>query len=395
MLTAGLLIKSFGVGSYGYITSFIVFINVFIVIFNWQSWQTFIFFYEKNKSDENSILCYSIILNLITAIIASIVFYFLAEYLFDFFDFPAWYDSLVIYFSIFLFFSQTSTSLSYLRVHGLFIQQAFFDTLLAILRLVCCLLFSIYFVDEKKYLISYAIVWLLVDVLRFIFVLVKFDFVNKISSLEVFSVENFKNYATYTFWVNLKSVVDLPISSFDRLIVLKFLGNDVAGIFDVFKKFGSVVVLGLKPLNQVLLPEFSKIKIGLKLSSIIKYQFLIFLFLSIYPFVIFMIFEYPSLFFKLGLESIIELKTSFILYLLCICLINSFSVLHIYFMSLGFVKQDVQVLVIVNVLFTVVLVLFIEFLGLNLITISVLIQSLILVIYKILYISKHNLLRSN
>lgn len=196
-------------------------------------------------------------------------------------------------------------------------------------------------------------------------------------------LKNKKDFFIFNIYSNLTSTLDLPINQVTQLIINKYLGFAANSAYNVFEKLGTVINKLGDPINQIIYPEMS-IKVvekdyegAKKLSSKLKKLMLcIFVIASLGTLV-----TYP-LWFHFFINDVDKYIGAFILYLAFISYVNAAMGTHNLFMALGYVKYNIPILVVVNVVYLVFLFFAVQSIGLIGVITAYLLQAIGMVIIK-------------
>ncbi|WP_102277852.1 lipopolysaccharide biosynthesis protein [Vibrio cyclitrophicus] len=391
IISVPFIIDIYGISDYGYYAALIVLINLINTIVNLQPWQSMIQFWfeSNNESNKKLILTLCIVSDLVSAILAATIFFFLHNMILGFSNLMVFDDeTLVMVISMFILSYQTSFYISTLRIQSKYKVQATVDTLESILRLAVVLFFSYFYISNS--IIDLAIAYFLTGILgnftRFIIGVIyarEFNFKSRI----VFDAQLSRKFIKYSYWVYLKSLIDLPVTHLDRIIVNTVLGSNATALLDILKKMVGLISFIIRPISQVLLPEITKyVKEG---NSRLAYE--ISIKNSIKLLVIFFVVILSGFFIEskanilgfLGLDIISEYFMVSLAYVLTSSLSISFIFIHILFMAEGLVAKDAKNLIVANVIYLVVLLSLIGTLEMSSLIVALLIQSIIIILYKV------------
>lgn len=390
LINVPLMLKLYGVEKYGYFASFLVLVNLINTVLNIQPWQALIQYWysleDDNEKGKAATIC--IFLDFFSASIASIFYFCFGTYLVDALSLSIFSDQkLAIVVVLFIFSYQTSFVVSIFRIKGKYKIQALLDSMESICRL---LLIAISFyvnsdIDIINLISLYFAIGVFFNAIRFVLAYLYSKSEIKITRFYL-SDAIFKNFLTYSYWVYIKSLVDLPLTHLDRLLVIKILGPSSAALLDVLKKIVGLFSFVIRPISQVLLPELTQnVKIGnsrsaYKFSS--KYSYILLLANVFVTTFCFIIANYFNLFSILGLKLISENIIFSYFYVLVSVLPISFIFIHILFMAEGMVKKDAKNLLLANIIYLIIVVMLLHYLQLWALVLSILTQSLLVITYK-------------
>lgn len=390
IITAPMLIYVYGIEKYGYFVTMFVIASMINTIFNMQPWQSLIqYWFRPEFTDRRGDLIFKTInIDLYSAVIASIIYYFSYDYIFSRVGIPVdMINSVGFYFFLFILFKQISMPIGLFRCLSMFKEQSFFEYFEALIKLLVTISAGIYRLDLSCYIILIIMLNIVINTIRFVYSC-RVIFVQRIHTLSFGG--RVDGFLKYSFWVNMKAIIDLPITHIDRLIVISFLGPSSAGIFDLMKKSGGIFSFIVKPLSQVLLPELTrlakenKIKDALNISLLnSKKMALNFVFIGSG---VWAILKFSCLLEVAGASEFRVHLNEMMLYLVAQSIGTSFVFIHVLFMAIGKIKQDVYVLFFVNLMYLFLLFLTIETIELWAVGTAFFIQSITILSFKVFYI---------
>jgi O-antigen/teichoic acid export membrane protein len=396
LISVPLLLEYYGVSNYGYFASFIVLINLINTIINLQPWQSMIQYWYSTDSDDIrsclSKLC--IVIDFFSAFIAALFFLVFYGYMLDFLNINVFFSFKVIGAAfLYILTYQTSFPISVFKIQSRYILQAFLDCLesLSKFALAIYVYCSGKTVSLQDFVSLYFCFGVFCNLLRFTLA-VYYSKESLRYSLSIHDIKESMPFVKYSFWVYIKSILDLPLTHLDRLIVIKFLGPSSAATLDVLKKVLGLISFSIRPLSEVLLPEMtSYVKSGnskLALKFSIKNSVLLLISCFSVITIGFLIFGYTNILSYLGLELIMkDIKMSYF-YIIIGSISMSFVFVHILFMAEGLVSKDAVNLLIANVVYLSILLLAINVLELGSIVLAMLIQSIFVITYKLLMLKR-------
>ncbi|WP_025563158.1 hypothetical protein [Psychromonas sp. SP041] len=390
VIIAPVLITTYGIQNYGYFVSIFIFANMINVIFNMQPWQSFIQYWYRPECQQKqgNIILKTIEIDLYTSIFGAIVYFISYEYFFKYIGVTEGpLTTTAPYFVFYIFFNQISMPLGLFRCLSMFYKQAFFELIEALLKLGLTIAAFYFELSLAVYIIALIKLNILINLARYLCGI----WITKNMGIKLRIKKNhIDGFVKYSFLVNIKSILDLPISHLDRLLVVFFLGASSAGIFDLIKKIGSILGFIVRPISQILLPELTilakdkNINIAL-LFAIESSKRMLFLFL-LGIILLWILFSMTPLLDILYLSELKLFVNETVLYLIAHSIGTAFVFIHVLFMAVGKIKQDICMLFFVNVLYVTIIFFSIETIGLWAIGISFLIQTLIIIFFKLFYL---------
>lgn len=200
-----------------------------------------------------------------------------------------------------------------------------------------------------------------------------------------------KEFIMFNIYSNLTSSLDLPVNQITTLIINKYLGFEANSAYNVFTNLGSIINKLGDPINQVIYPEMNLLIIdkkyleAKKLSKKLKLFMLgIFIFLSIGTYL-----SYP-IWFHYFINDVNKYIWPFILYLAFMCYVDAAMGTHNLFMALGYVKYNIPILLVINVLYLIGLFYAVQILGLTGVILAYFIQAFLVVMIKEIILKLNN-----
>lgn len=398
LINVPLLLNIYGVEKYGYFASFLVLINLINTVLNIQPWQALIQYWysldDANEKNKAATIC--IIIDLLSASFAAIFYFLFSSYIANFLNLSIFLNENLIWVIVaFIFSYQTSFVISIFRIKKRYKIQALFDSLESIFRVLLVIVVFYFYndMDIVTLVCLYFIIGILFNILRFVSAYLYSRSEFNINKFHI-SDEIFKKFLDYSFWVYVKALVDLPLTHLDRLLVIKILGPSSAALLDVMKKIVKLFSFVIKPISQVLLPELTQnVKQGNSKAAYnfsIKYSYKLLLINFLILTVIFIISNEFHLFSYLGIDLVNKNMMVSYFYILVSIIPISFIFIHILFMAEGLVKKDAKNLILANTIYLLIIIICLSYLNVWALIISMLIQSLMVIIYKIKLLKVRN-----
>ena len=213
---------------------------------------------------------------------------------------------------------------------------------------------------------------------------------NRMNKLDFKKVKFDREFIKFTISTNMCSTLDLPVTHLVPIIINKYLGLTEISVYKILEKIGNIVSVAVGVVNQVIAPEISK-KIAMKdLLGALKIESLlrnIVLFLGV------IILGFIGFTHKLWIGMFIKNYDLYMipvyLYFIYIIYISAFSAQHPVFVFAGYVKYNIYILIIVNLLYIPLLLIMTRNLGLSGLIVSRFIQASSIFIIKGIILSKH------
>lgn len=356
--------KSLGMEKYGFIILIQGIVSLIDGIFNFQSWQGIIKFFPIVKNDEKelkTLIKFSYILDLLTAFLAFFIIFVFNSLIVNFYNFTGEERIVLIIFSLYIIFNIQGTPIGILRSFDRFdylrnqrVIVAIFNFILLgigfLLKLSIFYFIGVYFLTNvlNSFLLNYFV---MKELKR-----------RKIKGIfkEKFSFN--KEFFKFTCLTNFNSSLDIPIQYFDNLLIGKMLSLEQLGVYKICKTIAVVLDKVGTPLYQTLYPYFCERVIEKKYIEIFKKSLKIssFLFIISLFILFFMNIIGFQIFSKIFSNTILNYKLEINLYLLVKMLATIFIVIHPLFLAMGYIKIETKIVFITNLLYLLVLFIFIK-----------------------------------
>ncbi|HHF3101556.1 lipopolysaccharide biosynthesis protein [Vibrio alginolyticus] len=384
-----MLVKGIGVEDYGKLAILLSTQIIFQTLFSFQPWQALIKFWYNEKYKKKNILSYAILMDILSCSIGVIsLYFFLNSSLFaDMFFYVE--KQVVVFLSIAMIFNINSIFIGMCRIGDEFLLIAFSDFLRAFTRFIGA------FLVMKSGNLSDYIFWFFVSGFTsfIIYPLIKFNVLmmalGNVFKLDTSDIKPAINFCKFSFFVALKSIIDLPVQHMDKYLVSYLLGNASVAVFDVSKRINQGFGVFINVANQVFFPKVSA-WLSVSPSHLIWYKGVKISF-TLATFVITMcmlsyciddiVFVYYNEIFDMNESSYYFSKYYTSVFLIS----SSFIFIHIFFLAKGYVKQDVKFLVFTNCIYLLLCFFGMKYFGLYSIVIAYAFQVISVLAFKFIY----------
>lgn len=393
LLNLSIMIRVLGLNESSVINLVISYTLVFDTIFNFQSFNSIIRFLPRALIDKDFLkvkgyLQQGFILDIVTALISFFAANLFLEFICNVFKWDRDIINLIRVYSFSILFNLTGTSIGIIRVFNKFKYSSYINVFVNSLKFIF-------------YLLSFIIN---VNMWYFIVVELWFSLINSILLLTVTNFIIFKNnlrgifknkvvwnneFLKFNFYCNFMTTLDVPISHLTPFLINKFVGIEFISIYKVIEKIGGIVAKIASPLLNIIYPEIStrvsEEKQKEAVSLVRNLFFIIILFGSL-------IIVFLSLTYKLWINILILDGERYVLnvlfYVLFVIIKFSFVGVYPLFMSLGYIKYNVYIVVIANLIYLGVIPFFSSNFNINGVIISQCIQVFIVIFMQILIMNK-------
>lgn len=392
-----LLIRLIGNEGYGVFVLAQSYMQVVDVLLNVQCWKSVIQYAQKAlvKKKYKELFGYiklGCILDISTAILGGIVSIFAARIVGNLFH---WSSDLILCaqlfsFTIFSHFSGTPTAV--LRILNKFNLAALQKVISAFLKVISLVIVLI--LQDNISLVQAVIIYCIADtvgnILLVVFagsVLQKRFKLKKILKSPV--PADYKNFVKFTLWGTFSEIVDIPVNYFD-VFIISFISTELVAVFKVFKQVISILSKLTSPIYQAILPQFSE----LTAKGEQKYGYRVVL--KIRNAILFIMIPFS---FIIGLSSPIWLNWIYgplyaeywyilLIYLLVQTCALSYTTIHPYFLSLGYVKESGYYILIANIVYMLIAFALVKPWGMIALVFAFAVQSFLAIFTKVHHIRR-------
>ena len=363
---------------------------------NFQSWQGVIrygSFAIENKNEEQ--LCATIkmglFIDIATCFLGAAIGIFLTDTIANVFAWNEITKTLCYIFCLEIIFHIEGAITGILRLFDKFKYTIYHSVFCSVVKLVVILL---YFFTGGSNIVVFTCIYVVTDIVKYIIYLgvgmyalhVKLGIRKTFnSSLKKVNAEHFR----YTIWSNLTSTFDVPIKYFD-VFFLSLISNSVVASYKIYQQVVALLGVMIVPISQVIMPQLSELiaknnnqEAYRKVMELKRVLLKILIPFSIAAMVAStIVFRY----FKSGdyYEHI------YILYMLLIMNIFTFSYvgIHPLFSAYGYSKLNAFITLGTNILYIILAVLCVQFMGITGIILAAFIQFLATILLKQYFIKK-------
>lgn len=357
-------------GLFVLIQTYVLFIDQII---NFQSWQTVIKFgteYLLNKQFNKfkSIIKLCFLIDLITAVIGTILGVVFANLLIEIYSIDHNFNPYIIIFSLTILFNLTGVPIAIIRIYDMFKLSAVHEVLKALIQF----LFVLLAVFLEMGLIGVITFWALSEIISSI-ILITFGYVvlNKENmssfwSSELYHLKRNKNeIMKFLFITNIHSAIKSSTKQLDVFIVGILLSNSAVGALRIAKQISSLVGTFTNPIYHSIYPELSKLWVDKEYNNFKNVLVKVSVFTGLVSFIIWFVFTMLNKW-VIGLAfgaEYIEFASLFILYLLGTIILLITTPMSPALLSMGKPGITLSVLITTTIIYIISLFLFIEVIG--------------------------------
>ena len=395
LLSTALLIKHLGLYDYGIYTACIALSMLFSAVINYQPFQASVFFWfkEENNNSQGRILILCSIIDLISASLACLLFYVTSSSLFSLTNIQFTHDAdqVIVAVSVMIFFTQTGLPESIYRCFSKFFANALLKVLMALLKFISAVLSVYADLTLPESIIAFSIlvsVGYLSQYIYSLYVVILNKRQLRFNSFDTLS------YLKYCFWINIKILIEVPVTHLDRLLINAFLGPSSTSIFDIAKKLANMIGLVIRPLGNIFLPlsvkNLQKHTVRVIFYDALKNSILLLGIITLSSSFVFILALYTPY-----TEEYINKYDEYILavgiFIFSQIILSSFIFVNILMSALGLIKAETLILFVINSVYLLAVLLTIERYQLLSISLAYLFQVTMLISYRIFFIYKKSL----
>ena len=399
LLNLSIMIKVLGLNESSIVNLVISYTLVFDTIFNFQSFNSIIRFLPRALIDKDFLkvkgyLQQGFILDIVTALISFFAANLFLEFICNIFKLDRDIVNLIRVYSFSILFNLTGTSIGIIRVFNKFKYSSYINVFVNSLKFIFYLLSFIINVN-MWYFILVELWFGLISSILLLIVTNFIIFKNNLRGIFKNKVVWDKEFLKFNFYCNFMTTLDVPISHLTPFLINKFVGIEFISIYKVIEKIGGIVAKIASPLLNIIYPEIStkvsEEKEKEAISLVRKLFFIIILFGSL-------IIVFLSLTYKLWINILILDGEKYVLnvlfYVLFVIIKFSFVGVYPLFISLGYIKYNVYIVVIANLIYLGVIPFFSSNFNINGVIISQCIQVFIVIFMQILIMKKEFISRA-
>ena len=399
LLNLSIMIKVLGLNESSIVNLVISYTLVFDTIFNFQSFNSIIRFLPRALIDKDFLkvkgyLQQGFILDIVTALISFFAANLFLEFICNIFKWDRDIVNLIRVYSFSILFNLTGTSIGIIRVFNKFKYSSYINVFVNSLKFIFYLLSFIINVN-MWYFILVELWFGLISSILLLIVTNFIIFKNNLRGIFKNKVVWDKEFLKFNFYCNFMTTLDVPISHLTPFLINKFVGIEFISIYKVIEKIGGIVAKIASPLLNIIYPEIStkvsEEKEKEAISLVRKLFFIIILFGSL-------IIVFLSLTYKLWINILILDGEKYVLnvlfYVLFVIIKFSFVGVYPLFISLGYIKYNVYIVVIANLIYLGVIPFFSSNFNINGVIISQCIQVFIVIFMQILIMKKRFISRA-
>lgn len=198
-----------------------------------------------------------------------------------------------------------------------------------------------------------------------------------------------KEFTKYNIYNNLRTTVDMPTGQVVNLLINKFLGFEAVGVYTVLTKIGSAVSKVTSPISQSMLPEISMMVATGKKKKAWQIGKKLFIYVNAIGLMVTCVLCVAyKMWMPFFMDATMENNIYFGFYVLYLAFTSASAGIHSYFIACNYVKANLYICIICNVLYILLLFLTIQQLELYAVIGSLLGQAMLVILCKLYYVKR-------
>lgn len=390
----GLIAKGLGLEQFGIFALCLSIVAVIDKVVNFQSWQALIKFgtdYLNNKKYNEflRLVKFCILIDSITALLGLLIALIISPLIVMYFSWGDDSQTVLNIIIISLIFKFSSFSLGVFRLFDRNKEQALVQVYSSVIKL--SLIGGCYLLDAN--VVYYALAWTISELVLNLCLSIQAILILKSKNKKwffPFDITMDKKVFKFVFWTNLTSLVDLPAKELD-VVLLSVLTNETqAGLYRLAKQAMTIIGRLIGPLYQSIYPIQTDFIEKKKIADVMSFTKNITLKIgafSILPILFsYFLMEYFVLN-TLGREYIELIPIAiFAIFIKCIDVI--FTLYHSLFIAFGYVKKNVQIVLVANIIMMLLFLIIVPIYGTYAAIACLFIQSMITFAWKYRYMNE-------
>ena len=387
ILNLSIILNAIGAENNGIIIMIQTYVALFSGIFSFKSFEAIIKYLSVTIQNDNFIqtkkyIKFSFILDILSAIVAIIFAYIFLDLGFKI---MGWSDNLrpfVQVYIISLLFNITGTSIGIVRIYNKFNLMVKMGIYILIFKFNIYIIgfflgygFNYFFIAEfiLTILNNLCIVGLS------LFILYK----NNLLDFYKTKIRFDKEYFMFNLYSSIYTTIDIPVQQITTFVINKYLGFSEVAVYNIFGRIAGLILKIESPLSQIVYPEMNmRIAKGDKKSAINLYKKLFKIISSIGIGIVIILIGSYNYWMPLFIKDYQFYVVPLIIYLIYVVYTSTSRSIHDLFISLGYIKYNVMILLVINLIYIAILYGFVMKFGLNGVIISLFIQALLVIEVK-------------
>lgn len=356
LVNLSIMIRVLGLNHSSFVNLAISYILVFDTVFNFQSFTSIIKFLpsyivNKDMGGVKSCIQQGFILDISTALISFTLSNLSLSFIAGLFNWNSDLINLIRIYSLFILFNITGTSIGIIRVFDKFKYSSYINVTVSIFKSILYLITLIFSVN-MVYFIFVEVIFTLINTLFILGLAFKILRENNIFSMFKGRVKWNKEFLKFNLYCNFMTTLDVPISHLTPFLINSFIGLEFISVYKVIEKIGGIISKISSPLVNIVYPEISMKVSEDKVTDAISLVKKLFIFISLFGALTFGVVYLTQ---KLWINILIADGERFIgnilFYIIFVVIKFSFVGVYPLFISLGYIKYNIPIIIISNLLY--------------------------------------------
>ncbi len=393
LLNLSIMIRVLGLNGSSIVNLVISYTLVFDTVFNFQSFNAIIKFVPKAIIDGKvdiikSYFKQGFMLDIVTAIVSFSCANLLLEFLCYIFNWDEIIINLIKVYSFSILFNTTGTSIGIIRIYNKFKYSSYINVFINFLKFI----FYIMSVVIGASMWYFIVVELILTMLNTVILLIVTHYImieNGIKGLLKSRIAWNKDFLKFNFYSNFMTTLDVPMSHLTPFLINSFIGTEFISIYKVIEKIGGVVAKVASPLVNIIYPEIStKVSQGDEILAINLVKRLFLIIVSFGILVIGILGVTGKMWVSILVPEGDKYLFDILFYIVFVVVKFSFVGIYPLFISLGYIKYNIYIVVVANLIYLGVIPFLSSKLNINGVIISQCIQVFVVVSAQIFFMRK-------
>lgn len=393
LVNTALLVRAVGLEKNGIIFMAQSYALMFNTLFNFQSYNAIVMFIPKVTKDKTrrigEYIKQGFLLDFSTAFFGIIVAFACVVPVAKIMHWDKMVVNCVLIYIIVILFKTTGTMGGILRIHDKFKESVYINMIEVASKLILLLIGM-----GLKYGIYYYVIVEVVTngfaMLAYIWYTYKVVKSEKIVFRKA-KLKFDKEFIKFNFYSNLETTVDMPIIQLTPFIINSMLGFSDIAIFKIIEKLGAVISKVTTPITQAIFPDISKRIAENNIEGAMNIHRKAKKLIGLFGIAMIIASTITSPLWLWVLLPVTPLNVATLAVYLCyIVFTNMFMVIHPIFTFLGYIKKNIPIVLVANLIYLVILVALTKQIGIIGVIISQIIQAALVIASKEYTLKKNN-----
>ncbi|MGL4656705.1 MAG: lipopolysaccharide biosynthesis protein [Sarcina sp.] len=354
LINLSIMIHTIGLKGNGMIIMLQTYIGLFVGIFSFKSFEAIIKHISVtietgDDTKTKEYIKFSFMLDIISVILAFIFSYIFMDLVFKWMEWPNYLAGYMKIYIIAILFSGTGTATGIIRIYNKFGMMV----RLSVATLSVKLIFYIigYFIHGGVgyFFILEFVFGIILNILiigQAFFILRK----EKMGDFYKVKLKFDKEYFKFNVYSSLYTTLDMPVGQITTFIINRYLGFSEVGVYNIFTKLGSIIVKLESPLSQIIFPEMNvRVAQGEKQGAVDLYKKIFKTVAMVGVGVTIVVLATYVLWMPIFITDYQLYFVAFAIYMIYLVYTSASRTIHDLFITLGYIRVNVLILLIVNI----------------------------------------------